>query len=252
MNMRSLVVDDEPLARQRVLDLLEGDRRFEVVGQCGNGPEAVEAIERLAPDLVFLDVQMPGLDGFGVIEALDPEALPLILFVTAYDRYAVRAFEARAVDFLLKPFDDARFQKALSRVLEWRERDRLRELRGQIQELMAWVARERPHPDRFLARLQDRQILVRARDIQWVEAEDNYVRLHTAAGSSLLRQTLDHFLSRLDPRNFRRIHRSAIVNLDCVKEIQPWFSGDALVFLKDGTRLTLSRTYRGQLADPEA
>lgn len=240
--MRALLVDDEPLARQRIRQLLKDEPDVEVAGEAGNGMEAVKLIEELAPDLVFLDVQMPELDGFGVVEAVGEARMPATLFVTAYDQHAVRAFEVHALDYLLKPFDRERFHKALERVREWRGRPGRD---GQpLASLLADLRRERPAPDRFLVRSGDRYVLLKAAAIQWIEAEDNYVRLHVEGESHLMRQTMAGILERLDPRQFKRIHRSAIVNLDFVRELQSWTGGDMLVLMRDGTKLTLSRTYR--------
>lgn len=249
MKPRALVVDDEFPARRRVEDLLADDGRFEHAGSCGDGPQAATDILALRPDLVLLDIQMPGLDGFEVLEAVAHEYLPAVLFITAYDQYAIRAFEARALDYLLKPFNAARFGMALDRVLAWLGRPAPAPEAERIQELLAEVTRRKPRPERFLGKVGDRIVVVRANDIQWLEAEGNYVRLHTAEGSSLVRQTMEGMLARLDPNRFRRIHRSHGVNLDFIKELQPWFSGDLVMILRDGTKLTLSRTYRNRLED---
>jgi two-component system LytT family response regulator len=250
MTFRALVVDDEPLARQRILHLLEKEADFEVVGECANGVEAVKAIEDLNPDLVFLDIQMPELDGFGVIEALGADRMPTTLFVTAYDQYALKAFEAHALDYLLKPFDPERFQQALERARHWcSNAASVGNPKQNLDALMSGIRQERPWSDRLLVRHGDRHILVRTSALQWIEAEDNYVRLHVEGNSFLLRQTMATILARLDPRQFRRIHRSAIVNLDCIKELQPWTSGDHLVIMRDGTKLTLSRTFRDQFEE---
>jgi two-component system LytT family response regulator len=245
--MRALIVDDEPLARQRIRQLLADEPDLEVSGEAGNGLEAVRLIEELHPDLVFLDVQMPELDGFGVVDAIGVERMPSTLFVTAYDQHAVRAFEVHALDYLLKPFDRDRFQKALARVREWRGRPGGNAL--PLESLLADLRKEQPLPDRFLVRNGERYVLVKAAAIQWIEAEDNYVRLHVEGESHLMRQTMAGILERLDPKQFRRIHRSAIVNLDFVRELQSWAGGDMLVLMRDGTRLTLSRTYREQFSD---
>jgi two-component system LytT family response regulator len=243
MNLRALVVDDEPLARQRIRHLLRRTPDIEVVGECANGLEAVKAIEDQPPDLVFLDIQMPELDGFGVVEAVGPEYMPPTLFITAYDQHALKAFEVHALDYLLKPFSPERFQQALDRARHWCSTQPA-EPKPDLEALMAGLRQERPWVDRLLVRQGDRHILVRTAALQWVEAEDNYVRLHVEGTSHLLRQTMTGLLARLDPAQFRRIHRSAIVNLDCIKEIQPWTGGDHLVIMRDGTRLTLSRTFR--------
>ncbi len=247
MNLRAVVVDDEPLARQRIRHLLRKATDIEVVAECVNGLEAVKAIEDLRPDLVFLDIQMPELDGFGVVEAVGAEAMPPTLFITAYDQHALKAFEVHALDYLLKPFSPERFHKALDRARHW-----CLQQPGQgpdLEALLAGLRQERPWVDRLLVKQGDRHQLVRTAAIQWIEAEDNYVRLHVEGTSHLLRQTMAGLLARLDPAQFRRIHRSAIVNLDCTKEFQPWSGGDHLVIMRDGTKLTLSRTFREQFGE---
>ncbi len=250
MTFKALVVDDESLARQRILHLLEKEADFNVVGECGDGLEAVKAIEELKPDLVFLDIQMPELDGFGVIEAVGIDRMPTTLFVTAFDQHALKAFEVHALDYLLKPFDPERFQQALDRARRWCAMAAANGASKQnLDALLSGIRQERPWLDRLLVRQGDRHFLVRTTALQWVEAEDNYVRLHVEGTSFLLRQTMAALLARLDPHQFRRIHRSAIVNLDCIKELQPWTSGDHLVIMRDGTKLTLSRTYREQFGE---
>lgn len=248
MTLRALIVDDETLARQRIRQLLEKVEDIEIVGECANGVEAVQAIEDRAPDLVFLDIQMPELDGFGVIEAVGADRMPATLFITAYDQHALRAFEVHALDYLLKPFDAARFHAALTRARRWCAASE-KEGRPDLSALLAGLRKDRPWLDRLLVKQGDRHILVKVPTIQWIEAEDNYVRLHVEGTSFLLRQTMAAILERLDPRLFRRIHRSAIVNLDSIRELQPWTSGDQLVIMRDGTRLTLSRTYRDQVGE---
>lgn len=248
MNLRALVVDDEALARQRIRHLLRRSTDIEVVGECDDGLEAVKAIEELAPDLVFLDIQMPELDGFGVVEAVGTDRMPPTLFITAYDQHALKAFEVHALDYLLKPFSPERFHLALERARRWCQRAAT-EKGPDMEALLASLRKDRPWVDRLLVRQGDRHLLVRTSALQWVEAEDNYVRLHVEGTSHLLRQTMTGLLARLDPAQFRRIHRSAIVNLDCIREFQPWTGGDHLVIMRDGTRLTLSRTYREQFGE---
>lgn len=248
MNLRALVVDDEALARQRIRHLLRRSTDIEVVGECDDGLEAVKAIEELAPDLVFLDIQMPELDGFGVVEAVGTDRMPPTLFITAYDQHALKAFEVHALDYLLKPFSPERFHLALERARRWCQRTAT-EKGPDMEALLASLRKDRPWVDRLLVRQGDRHLLVRTSALQWVEAEDNYVRLHVEGTSHLLRQTMTGLLARLDPAQFRRIHRSAIVNLDCIREFQPWTGGDHLVIMRDGTRLTLSRTYREQFGE---
>ena len=251
--IRALVVDDEPLARQRLRQLLQQEADVELVGECANGREAVEAIQEKAPDLVFLDVQMPELGGFGVVEAVGADRMPPTLFVTAFDRHAVQAFEVNALDYLLKPFDEERFQKAMARFRDWRHAhqeavDAGPGLQAQLQALLDQLSGGR-FLERVMVKHGDRHLLLKIEEVQWVEAEDNYVRLHVDGTSHLLRQTLARFSERLDPKSFRRIHRSSLVNLDHVVELQPWFSGDHLVIMRDGTKLTLSRTFREQFKD---
>jgi two-component system LytT family response regulator len=240
MTLKALIVDDEPLARQRIRQMLKGEADIAVVGEAGNGLEAVKLIESTAPDLVFLDVQMPELDGFGVVEAIGVDRMPPTLFVTAFDQHAVKAFEVHALDYLLKPFDRERFQRALA----WARAQQGARQGGTLQSLVSSRRAEQPHPDRILVKSGEGWVLLRTAAIQWVEAEDNYVRLHVEGTSHLLRQTMTGILDRLDPARFKRIHRSAIANLDYIKELQPWSGGDLLVIMRDGTRLTLSRTYR--------
>jgi two-component system LytT family response regulator len=247
MTFRALIVDDEILARQRIRQMLQGETDIEVVQECSNGLEAVEAIEQAQPDLVFLDIQMPELDGFGVLEAVGPDRMPATIFITAYDQYAVHAFDVNAVDYLLKPFDKERFQKTLQRIREGKGKPAGEQRK--MEDLLTEVRKDQPFLERILVRVGERQALLKVSQVQWVEAEDNYVRLHVEGGSHLLRQTMNAMSQKLDPHQFRRIHRSAIVNMDYIKELQPWSSGDYLVIMRDGTRLTLSRTYRPQFSE---
>ncbi len=244
MTRRALIVDDEALARQRIRQLLADEADFDVIGEAGNGLEAVTLIESLRPDLVFLDIQMPLLDGFGVIEAIGAEQMPATLFCTAYDAHAVKAFEVHAVDYLLKPFDRDRFKRALAWVRERSAKPR-KEPDG-FKALLSELESGQVRPDRFLVKTGERWLMVKCAEIQWIDAEGNYVRLHVEGTTHMLRHTMAEVLARLDPAQFKRIHRSTIVNLDFVRDLQPWTGGDMTVFLRDGTRLTLSRTYREQ------
>jgi two-component system, LytTR family, response regulator len=243
--IRTLIVDDEPLARERLVDLLHGDPEIEIAGECGDGLAAVAAIEDHKPDLIFLDVQMPELDGFGVLEAI--ELKPVIVFVTAYDLYALRAFEVHALDYLLKPFDRERFDKALQRAKHQIDRERA----GAVnQELIALLAdlKARPKPlERLVIKAGGRVFFLRVDEIDWIEAAANYVKLHVGKESHLQRETINGLAAKLDPDKFLRIHRSIIVNLERVKELQPWFHGDYVVIMQDGTQLNSSRNYREQL-----
>ncbi|BDU77840.1 LytR/AlgR family response regulator transcription factor [Mesoterricola sediminis] len=245
--IRILLADDEPLARQRLRRLLEAHPDITIAAEASNGLEAVAAIEAEAPDLVLLDIQMPELDGFGVIEAIGPERMPPTLFVTAYDQFALRAFEAHALDYLLKPFDPERFAAALARARTWLQG--AREAQPSLAPLLREVQAARQPSDRLLVKEGGRYVFLRPAAVQWVEAEDNYVRLHVEGTSHLVRQTMTGILARLGTSRFRRIHRSAIVNLDFVRHLEPWTGGDYQVTMKDGSRLTLSRTYRDQLGE---
>lgn len=249
MKIRVLIVDDEPLARERVLALLQGEKEFECVGECSDGASAVEAIREQSPDLVLLDVQMPELDGFGVLARLGSGRMPAVIFVTAYDRFALKAFEVHAVDYLLKPFDKARFLAALRRASDQLKRAQAGEL---SQRLTALLAEVRPEPktkhlERIAVKSTGRVTFVKVEDIDWVEAADNYVNLHAGSENHLHRETMASLESQLPPEKFIRISRSTIVNLDRIKELQPLFHGDYSVILNHGTKLTLSRSYRDRL-----
>jgi two-component system, LytTR family, response regulator len=243
--IRTLIVDDEPLARERIVDMLVGDAEVAIIGECGDGLAAVAAIEAHKPDLVFLDVQMPELDGFGVLEAI--EQTPVIVFVTAYDQYALRAFEVHALDYLLKPFDRERFDKALRRAKRQIERERAGTMNRELVALLTRL-KSRPKPlERLVIKAGGRVFFLRVDEIDWIEAAANYVKLHAGGEAHLLRETINGLAAKLDPDKFLRIHRSIIVNLERVKEIQPWFHGDYVIIMQDGAQLTSSRNYREQL-----
>ena len=244
----ALIVDDEPLARKFIRRMLEGDHSVEVVGECGNGREAVAAILEMKPDLVFLDVQMPEMDGFAVVETLGLENLPNIVFVTAYEQYAVRAFEIHALDYLLKPFDQPRFERAVKHAREKiADQHETRSERTQIAALLENV-KQKP---RFLGRLAvkagGRILFLKAEEIDWIQADDKYVHIHTGNKSYLVRQALSAMETQLDPQRFVRVHRSAIVNIERIKELQPMFTGEYTITMENGTRLALSRSYKNKL-----
>ncbi len=247
MSVRALIADDEPLARERVRTFLAAFPEIEVVRECGDGVEASAAIRELRPELVFLDVQMPGLDGFAVLEAVEAEAAPAVIFVTAHEAYAVRAFNVHAADYLLKPFTRARFVRAVERVLA-RGADARAAAARQVAELLGHL-RARVPDERIAVRTGEAVHFLRTAEIDWVEAEGNYVRLHARGQSHLLREPLHRMQARLDPRRFVRVHRSAVVNLDRVRRLEPWFHGEFEVVLEDGTRLRSSRTYSGRLRE---
>ena len=247
--IRALVVDDEPLARERVLTLLQQETDVEVVGECSDGGQAVSAIQQHSPDLVFLDVQMPGCDGFEVIQNIGIDRMPMVIFVTAYDQYALRAFEVHALDYLLKPFGKERFRETLKHAREELERQRAGDLGRRLLALVNDVKPEPPRVDRLVVKSGGRVFFLRTEEIDWIEAAGNYVRLHLGSENHLFRETMNRMESRLDTRRFARIHRSRIVNTERIKELQPWFNGDYVVILRDGTRLTLSRGYRERLQE---
>ncbi len=248
--IRVLIVDDETSARRRVHDLLSTERDVEVVGESCNGLQACADIERLAPDIVFLDVEMPERDGLQVVADVGLERMPVTIFVTAHDRYAAAAFDADVMDYLLKPFDGERFARSLAKARTWLEAERQAERLARLQSTLEGLARAPAAPDRILVRVGESQQFVRTADILFVEAEGNYVKLHTTDGLFQIRERMVGIIERLDPALFRRIHRSHIVNLNHVRKLLPWFGGDRLVIMNDGSRLTLSRTFKGALESP--
>jgi two-component system LytT family response regulator len=253
---RALIVDDERMARKRLRTLLASEKDFEVIGECANGTSAVDAIRADAPDLVFLDVQMPELDGFGVVREIGADRMPFVIFVTAYDQYALRAFEVSALDYLTKPFDRERFEGTLRRVrqqMALREGTRTAdtivgaELHTRLAALLEQLQPRPRFAERLMIKNGGRVTFLRADEVDWIEAAGNYVKLHAGRDTHLLHEGLASVAARLDPARFARIHRSILVNLDRVREVQPWFHGDAVAILRDGTKLSVSRTYREQL-----
>lgn len=245
---RVIIVDDEPLARERLEALLKRESEVEVVGQCGDGNEAIETILAEKPDIVFLDVEMPGCDGLAVVAELSPEERPAVVFVTAHDQFAVDAFAVNAVDYLLKPFDADRFRAALKRAIEHVRRRRIGDLGTRLESILAEANPVLRKPDRLTVKADGRVIFLKPENIVWVEAADNYAVIHMEKGERLtLRETLTSIDKRLGSSGFARVNRSAVVNLDYVKEFQPTFHGDYTVVLHDGTRLPLSRSLRGRL-----
>jgi two-component system LytT family response regulator len=231
VRLKALIADDEPLARRKIRTLLEREPDVEVAAECGSGREAARLIRDLDPNLVFLDIEMPELDGLSVLEELGSQA-PAVIFVTAYEQYAVRAFEVKALDYLLKPFDRRRFRVALDRA-----RQRLRDSGGSGQRAL----------NRLLVRSGDRTRVLKVDDVDWLEAADNYVKVHARGRTHLLRETLTHLQSRLDSARFVRIHRSTVVNVERIQTLYPLFHGDQMVVLQDGTELASSRRYRHEL-----
>lgn len=237
MKIRTLLVDDEPLARDRLRAFVQAEPAFEVVGECGSGTDAIAAIRRDAPDLVFLDMQMPGCDGLQVVTELPEERRPAVIFATAHERFALDAFDVAAVDYLLKPFDRERCQQALRRAQAF--------IHARLTAVSA--PSPAPPPDRITVKADGRLVFLKPGEIVRVEAADNYVTLHLTSGRLMLRETMTAIEARLGTAGFARVNRSAIVNLDQVREIQPAQHGDYQVVLRDGTVLALSRSLRGRL-----
>lgn len=246
--IRVLVVDDEPPARDLVTTLLRDETDVEIVGQCANGSEAVAAIERHEPDVVFLDVQMPGLDGFGVLAATRVPQLPQIVFVTAFDRHAIRAFDLHAIDYVLKPFEYDRLRQAMQRVRERIAHSQEAEFRARVLQLLEEQQHRVTTWDRIAVRKDNRTIFLKPAEIDWAEAEGNYIRLHVGAQTHFLRETMHALETRLAGAKFIRINRSTLVNLESIREWQPLFHGDAVLMLQDGQKLTATRAYRDALA----
>lgn len=247
--IRVLVVDDEPLAREGIRLHLADAPDMEVVGECGDGLAAVAAIEELRPELVFLDVQMPGLDGFAVLQALEGEQLPEVIFVTAYDAFALRAFDAQALDYLMKPIDPERFARSLDRARTRVRRRREGDVDRRLRALLDQLGSAPSHLDRIVVRTGARIVILRVEDVDYIESAANYVRIHAGGKEYLLRETMQALEAKLDPRRFARIHRSTIVRLDAIRALEPLFQGDYVLILENGTRLTSSRTYRDRLKD---
>ena len=244
-NFKVLIVDDEKLSRRRVRRLLSLEPDCEIAGECANGVEAVAAMGQSRPDIVFLDVQMPEMDGFEVARAVT-DTKPLVIFTSAYDEYALRAFEVHAFDYLLKPFDGRRFRESLQRARSRVECDRS----GSPDRRPFYPPDPPPSarsPDRIAVRNNGRVVFVKIADIDWIEAADNYVCLHCGRDSHVVRETMNELEARLDPARFLRVHRSSIVNLDRIRELQPWFRGDYRIILRDGTQLTLTKNHREKL-----
>ena len=250
MAIRTIIVDDEPLAREKLRGFLEKESDVEILGECRDGREALEKIEKEQPDLVFLDVQMPEMDGFEVLENLERDRLPTVIFVTAYDQYAIKAFDVHAIDYLLKPFDRARLTDALNRARSEFERQQVGDVKSQLLALLQDVeSRRSKYPARLVIKTSGRVVFLKVDEIDWVDAAGNYVRIHAADDSHMLRETMGRLEEKLDPEKFLRIHRSTIVNMERIRELQQQFHGDYLVVLKNGQRLTLSRSYRDRIQE---
>jgi two-component system LytT family response regulator len=245
-NLRVLIVDDEPLARERLRAWLREEPTVEIVGECGSGAEAIATLQRTPLDILFLDVEMPGGDGLQVLRELPAVGRPAVIFVTAHERFALDAFEVQAVDYLLKPFDRERFQTALRRAEEHLRARRAGQFEDKLESLLADATGPGKKPERLTVKADGRLIILKPDDIVWVEAADNYIILHLTDGRLMLRETLTALEERLGSASFARVSRSALVHLDQVKELQPTFHGDYVIILRDGTKVPLSRSLRGQ------
>lgn len=249
--IRTIIVDDEPAARRGVRLLLERDPGVEIVGEAGSGNEAVDLITRLQPALAFLDVQMPECDGFEVLARIGPALSPVVVFVTAYDEHALKAFEVHAVDYLLKPYDDARFTSALERGKQAVRQRLAASADVRLHQLLEYLQATRPpaeSSDRILVKSSGEIFFLKAEEIDWVEAEGDYMKFHVAGKTHLMRETMARLEARLDPKKFIRIHRSTIVNIDRMRKLSPSFAGEYAVVLQDGTKLKLSRGYHERIA----
>ena len=256
-HIRTIIVDDEPLGRSRIAALLEDEEDIEIVAQCGDGAEALRVIGEAHPDLLFLDIQIPEMTGFELLRALDHDQPPIVIFVTAHDEFALQAFDVHAIDYLLKPFDDERFLQALDRARAQLRDNAAGRLRRRLQDFLFEANGDltpsppgaEPHRrlTRIVVKEGDRILFLKVDDVDWIEAADYYAKIHVAGSTYMIRETLANLESQLDPERFVRIHRSTIVNLDRVQEMQPWFHGAFVVLLVDGTELRLSRSRREHL-----
>ncbi|MGC3958735.1 MAG: LytTR family DNA-binding domain-containing protein [Verrucomicrobiota bacterium] len=244
MKLRVLIVDDEALARSRVKKMLAAEADVEVIGECADGPEAIAFIQKHRPDLAFLDVQMPEVSGFDVLRSVSPDLWPAVIFVTAHDQHALEAFEVHALDYLLKPFKEARFHEALQRARKHLAARTTATLNQNLQDLLTAAKPETGYPSRLSVKSGERTTFVKVDEVDYIEAAANYVILHVGTQNHILRETLTNLESRLSPKQFLRINRSAIVNLDRVKEVKPAMRGEYLVVLKNGKELSLTRGVR--------
>lgn len=247
--LRALIVDDEPVARAHLRSLLEARADVVVAGECGDGRTAVERIRADAPDLVLLDVQMPELDGLEVVQTIGPERMPAVIFVTAFDQHALAAFEVHALDYILKPVNRARFHRAIDRVVRLVRTQPAASRADSLGRLMEELAGARASAERLAVRVGDRVLYLHASQIDWIEAADDLVRLHCGRHVYEHRSTLSQLEQRLPPGRFLRIHRSTIVNVERIREFQPWFQGDWVLILADGTRLQSGKSYRRRIRE---
>ena len=247
--IKVLIVDDETLGRKMVRQMLNTFADVEIVGECKNGEEAIGKTKALNPNLIFLDVQMPKVDGFSFLEKIADEKQPAVIFVTAYDEYALRAFEVNACDYLLKPYNQDRFNQAFERGVKQIQNKNTNEINEQLRLFLSENKQPEKFIERFIIKKDGRVFFIKADELLWIEAEGNYVMMHTKSDKHIFREAISHLSEKLNPRRFQRIGRSTIVNLDFVQEMQPWFRGNYKVILKDGTELKLSPHYRKNVSD---
>jgi two-component system, LytTR family, response regulator len=244
MKIQALIVDDEPLARERVRSMLRDEADVEIVGECGDGPAAVAAVKKLSPDILFLDVQMPGMDGFDVLRQLDKKQIPIVIFVTAYDQHALKAFEVHALDYLLKPFKPARFKQTLQRARDTLAQKQSGTLPEGLLELLAQAKSAPGYLSRIAVKTGERTVFIKTAQVDYFEAAGNYVVLHAGKENHVVRETLTALEEKLEAKKFVRINRSTIVNVEQIKELQPMFKGEHVVVLHSGKQLTLTRGVR--------
>jgi two-component system LytT family response regulator len=247
--IRTLIVDDMLLARKRLRRVLSQDPEIEIIGECTDGQQAIETIQNLKPDLLFLDVQMPEIGGFEVLQEIGVNNAPVVIFVTAYDQFALRAFEVHALDYLLKPFENARLQNTVARAKAQIRKRESAVTDERLLALLKTVKNDEKYLKRLTVKSRGRTIFLTVDEIDYIEAEGNYLSLQIGEQSHLIRSAMHQFESRLDPEKFVRIHRSTIINIDRVKEMHPLFNGDQLIIMQNGKELTLSRNYRERLKD---
>ena len=245
--LRALIVDDEPIARKGVRSLLKSEEQIEVIGEAANGLEAIEMISKKSPDVVFLDVQMPGLDGFGVIEQIGVGKMPVIIFVTAYDLHALKAFQVHAIDYLLKPINPDNFHIAVERARSLLQTEKSVDINKKLVALLQTMNVNQEYHKRFVLKSTGRMVIVNVDEIDWIEADGDYVRLYVKGRYQLMRERISAIEQQINPAQFIRIHRSVIVRIDRIKEMKPLLNGDHLLTLHDGTQLSLSRTYRDKV-----
>ena len=248
--IRTLIVDDEPLARRHLRTLLADHADIAVIGEAGNGKDAIAAIRKERPDLVLLDIQMPEIDGFGVVREIGADRMPVVVFVSAFDEYALAAFEAHALDYIMKPVKRDRFHATIRRAIDIiGKRGGGDDLRGSLGRLLERIETERKFPSRLAIKTEGRVLFLKAAEIDWIETDGDHVKFHVGPNTYLHRTTLTRLEERLSPKTFLRIHRSIVVNVDRVRELQPWFQGDYVLILADGTRLTSGRSYRERVRE---